>query len=716
MKFSAALLRRLHWLNLPGALLLALLQRTPALRVAASVGEIVRAAPAASVLRSALAATASLGALHTLAGATQFVQSPPNPVGGTVGQPLVVVFNIVGSPTPPTYFTIDTALPPGLATLPAQQGNRVNLPFNSQGVVLTGTPTQAGTFVLKVTGSDGLYFQTDTLTLVIAGGNLVPVIVTQPAAVTANLGSTATFTVTASASPAPTYQWRKDGLVLAGATAATLSLPALTAASAGVYSVVVANSLGSVTSNNATLTVNTVPAAPTVTTQPLSQFSVVGQSVTFTVVATGNPAPTYQWLKNSIPLAGASAATLTLGSLTLADAGNYVVTLTNSFGTVVSAAATLNVDAAPIKPTITVQLPPGLNLLAGQSLALNLGAAGSGLSYQWRRVGAGGSVNLAGATAPTLTLKPLTAADAGIYFCAVTNIAGSVDSAGCIVTVAASSANPGRLINLSVLTALAAPGDNFSLGYVVSGASVANPKPLVIRAAGPSLAALGVAGPLADPRLEVFAGATKIGENDDWGGFAPIASAMAAVGAFAYAPATSRDAALLAAVTGRDNSVAIAAGASAPNGTGTVIGEVYDATPAAAFNAATTPRLINLSVRKHVGTGLTMGFVIGGVTAKTMLVRAIGPTLGSVFGVPGVMADPKIELFDSGGKSLAANDNWGGASALAGAFTDTGAFGLNAGSADAALLITLAPGNYTAQVTVATGTTGVALVEVYEVP
>jgi len=149
---------------------------------------------------------------------------------------------------------------------------------------------------------------------------------------------------------------------------------------------------------------------------------------------------------------------------------------------------------------------------------------------------------------------------------------------------------------------------------------------------------------------------------------------------------------------------------------GTVIAEVYDATANGSFDASRTPRLINLSVSKNVGTGLTMGFVIGGSTGKTMLVRAIGPTLGSAFGVPGVMSDPKLELFDRDGKSIATNDNWGGATALAFAFGDTGAFALNAGSADAALLTTLAPGNYTAQVTVATGATGVALVEVYEVP
>jgi hypothetical protein len=325
-------------------------------------------------------------------------------------------------------------------------------------------------------------------------------------------------------------------------------------------------------------------------------------------------------------------------------------------------------------------------------------------------------VPVAGATGATFTVKPLTPADAGIYFCTVTNSSGSVDSAGCIIAVAATSANPGRLINLSVLTSLATAGDNFSLGYVVSGATQANAKPLVIRAAGPSLGSLGVGGTISDPKLELFSGSIKVLENDNWGGANAIAAAMAAVGGFPYAAANSLDAALVASVNSRDNSVKISAGAAAPSAVGLVIGEVYDATTAAAYNAATTPRLINLSVRKNVGSGLTMGFVIGGATGKTMLVRAIGPTLGSAFGVPGVMSDPKVELFDATGKSLATNDNWGGSAALAGAFGDTGAFALNAGSADAALLTTLAPGNYTAQVTVATGATGVALVEVYEVP
>ncbi|MCX6956121.1 MAG: immunoglobulin domain-containing protein [Verrucomicrobia bacterium] len=712
MKFSAMFLRQLHWLNLPAALLLTLLHRTPVLRVAAQVGEIIHASPVGTVLRSTVAAAATLGAMHSLAGASPtspLVVSVGNPVRGTVGTPLTFGFSIIGTLTPPTSFTFDGPLPPGLASLPAQQGNVIR----SQSPVITGTPTQAGTYQYVLLASDGLYSQTDPLTIIITGGVVVaPTITTQPVSQTVNAGGTATFTVVAAG--ATSYQWRKDGADLAAATAATLALNNVTPANAGVYSVVAQNSAGSAVSLNATLTVNSAPAAPAITTQPASQFSVVGGLATFTVVATGFPSPTYQWLKNSVPITGAVGASLTLSNLTLADAGNYVVNVTNSLGTVTSAAATLNVDAARIAPIITSQPPAGLGLVVGQSLALNVAAAGSGLVYQWRRTAGAVTTDVLGATSPTLSLRPLTLADAGTYFCNVTNSGGTVASSGTIVTVAAASANPGRLVNLSVSTALATPGDSFSLGYVVSGATPANRKPLVVRAGGPALAAFGVSGTLSDPKLELFAGSTKNGENDDWGGSATVATAMAEVGAFVFAP-TSRDAALVSEATSRDNSVKISAGASAPNGTGAVIAEIYDATPSASFNATTTPRLINLSVRKDVGASVTMGFVIGGSTAKTMLVRAVGPSL-AVFGVAGALLDPKLELFDRTGKSLAFNDNWGGTAALSGAFSDTGAFGLNAGSADAALLITLAPGNYTAQVTVATGTTGIALVEVYEVP
>lgn len=108
------------------------------------------------------------------------------------------------------------------------------------------------------------------------------------------------------------------------------------------------------------------------------------------------------------------------------------------------------------------------------------------------------------------------------------------------------------------------------------------------------------------------------------------------------------------------------------------------------------------------------GLVVRGPGTKTVLIRAVGPTLGT-FGVTNALADPKLELY-RGTELLQANDNWNGTDFLANAFTQVGAFALPATSKDSALLVTLQPGAYTAQISGVGGSTGVALVGVYEGP
>lgn len=133
-------------------------------------------------------------------------------------------------------------------------------------------------------------------------------------------------------------------------------------------------------------------------------------------------------------------------------------------------------------------------------------------------------------------------------------------------------------------------------------------------------------------------------------------------------------------------------------------------------------RLSNISTRAQVGTGsnvAVVGFVIGPGPAKNVLIRAVGPTL-SGYGVAGVLGDPQIDVFDSNGRKILANDNWSSAAAPAGPataamFSSVGAFPLAAGSHDAALVATLAPGAYTAQVSGVANASGIALVEVYDV-
>ncbi len=357
-------------------------------------------------------------------------------------------------------------------------------------------------------------------------------------------------------------------------------------------------------------------------------------------------------------------------------------------------------------PAISVQ-PQAVAATNGGTATFTVTAAGGDLSYQWRFRG----LPIIGANTATLTLPNVNESSAGDYSVVVTNSLGTVTSRNAALTIVAAS-DAGRIVNLSILTGLTEPGDSFTMGFVVGGTGTAGAKPLVLRAVGPSLGALGVADTVADPRLELFSGATAAGGNDNWGGGAELAAAMNRVGAFAYSGPASRDAATAGSFPPGNNSMKVS---TTDAGTGTVIAEIYDATPAGTF-VATTPRLVNVSVLKQIGRGLTAGFAIGGLAPKTVLIRAVGPTLGAApFGVGGVVADPQLTLF-SGQTSIGTNDNWGGGAALRTAFSRVGAFDLPADSKDAALIATLAPGSYTVQVAGAGGAGGIALVEIYEVP
>ncbi|MGH7957690.1 MAG: hypothetical protein ACREH8_11875, partial [Opitutaceae bacterium] len=151
-------------------------------------------------------------------------------------------------------------------------------------------------------------------------------------------------------------------------------------------------------------------------------------------------------------------------------------------------------------------------------------------------------------------------------------------------------------------------------------------------------------------------------------------------------------------------------------GSGKVIAELYDSGPNPAENA-TVPRLLNVSVLKQLGDGLTVGFSITGTSPVKILVRAVGPRLiEPPFNIADAVRDPRLVLY-RGATRIALNDNWNpsGGSAMGNAFRTVGAFLLSSYSKDAALLTTLTPGNYTAQVS-ATGGNGMVLVEVYEVP
>jgi hypothetical protein len=349
-------------------------------------------------------------------------------------------------------------------------------------------------------------------------------------------------------------------------------------------------------------------------------------------------------------------------------------------------------------------------------VALSVAAEGSPApTYQWYFNGGvlenGSGVSYV--TGPTLVISGAAAANAGSYYCVASNSSGSAQSATATLAVS-TTANIGRLIDISCRAQAGNQGYALIAGFAVGGAGTSGAEPLLIRASGPALAVFGIAGTLPDPQLQLFSGSSVLATNDAWGGSSQIASAAAAVGAFAWTSSSSHDSALLETLSS-GTYTALISGQSGDSGL--ALAEVYDATPAGSYTPA-SPRLVNISARAQVGTGgniMIAGFVIGGSTSRTVLIRASGPALVP-YGVEGELPDPELELY-SGATLAGMNQGWGGSAVIANAAASVGAFAwTDPSSNDSAILVTLPPGAYTAQVVGAAGDVGIALVEVYEVP
>ena len=366
-------------------------------------------------------------------------------------------------------------------------------------------------------------------------------------------------------------------------------------------------------------------------------------------------------------------------------------------------------------PAVTVlRSAPAAPVTAGTGVTMAVQGTGSGLTYQWDRDGAA----LPGATSATLTFIAGTA-DAGDYAATVTDAVGFTNT----VTVGhLAVTSEAWLANLSA-RAYVQTGENILIaGFVTTGPGAASRKSVLLRGVGPALGQtpINLPGALSAAQLRLFDGAGAI--LDSTTTWAPgLAPTFTRLGAFAL-PAGSNDGAMLESLAPGIYTTHVTSPGNAP-GIGLV--EVYDAD-----GGAPDSRLVNLSARASVGTGANIligGFVILGPTAETVLIRAVGPELGR-YNIAGPLANPVLTVFDAHGAVIATNRGWsnppsrGGSPVPAGVvpataaiMTRVGAFPLSPGSADSALVLTLPLGIYTAHLTGSDGTTGVGLIEIYEV-
>ena len=272
----------------------------------------------------------------------------------------------------------------------------------------------------------------------------------------------------------------------------------------------------------------------------------------------------------------------------------------------------------------------------------------------------------------------------------------SLGSNGAIATVNPSAPQPSRGQPLNIATRMKVlSGDNVLIGgFIVTGPS-GSTKKVLIRGIGPSLSNFGISGTLSDPLLELHKPDGSVTTNDNWqqGDTSQIPNG--------FAPSDPRESVVVATLT-PGNYTAIVKGAHGETGIG--LAEVYD------LDSSSSAKLANISTRGFIDTGdnvMIGGFIVGGNEPATILIRAIGPTL-TTFGVQGALDDPMLELHDANGGSIN-NDNWRETQE-----NDIVATTIPpSNNREPAILATLVPGNYTAIVRGKNNTTGIGLVEAY---
>ena len=369
--------------------------------------------------------------------------------------------------------------------------------------------------------------------------------------------------------------------------------------------------------------------------------------------------------------------------------------------------------------------PSSQTVSAGANVTLSVTASGA-TGYQWSYEGS----IIVGATNSTLSIPNIGTFQAGAYTVAVTTSSGPVSSSPATVVVSVNS----HLINLSTRAFVGTGPQILVLGFYFGGSAPMN---LLIRGDGPGLTSLGVPGVLATPSLSLFdAPMAVIATDAGWSNASvpgpsksgvTVQAATSSVFSQVYAfPLTSGspDSAMVATLPSAGGFTAQVSGVGGT--TGIALAELYDLAI-----GASASHLSNISGRAFVGTGnniAVVGFSVFGTSSETVLLRGIGPALGQQ-GVSGALANPQLILYDKQGLVIAKDTGWGNTPQAGSSSVTAGiapatvqimnsvyASSLPTNSADCAMLVTLPPGVYTVQLSGVNGTTGVGLVEAYDVP
>jgi len=271
--------------------------------------------------------------------------------------------------------------------------------------------------------------------LFVMPADVAPSITVQPADQSVTTGQTATFSVTATGSEPLSYQWQRNSAPISGATDSSYTTAAASSADDGaLFTVIVSNPVGSISSHPARLGVSTASGggvAPTISGQPADVSIRAGQVATFTVTASGTAPLVFQWTRNGHNIPGANAASYSTPPVAASDSGAlFGVIIANDAGYVTSRGAKLTVSGTA--PKITTQ-PADQTVAAGKTATFAVVATGTApLTYQWRKNGAA----IGGATSASFTTGSLTSADSGAtYSVVVSNAAGTATSRGAKLTV-----------------------------------------------------------------------------------------------------------------------------------------------------------------------------------------------------------------------------------------------------------------------------------------